>query len=220
MGRQMASMHELRDRAILSVQRLLEAQGSVFQLSGYNKRKVGALCRHAALTWVGDGRLRTVQSAHQLRVRCAALRSLLGVRVTGASLRRCGMVSCVCSMASVPASPAPSSRPAALGVHCSSSVVSLDRIMNGAYSLSHAPRAPQARDNLELSFVNEADMVFTTLSSTGRRVFERMKNAFDTVLIDEAAQASEVAVLQPLSFGCKRCAEDRVTDLLSARSRS
>ena len=28
----------------------------------------------------------------------------------------------------------------------------------------------QARDNLELSFVNEADMVFTTLSSTGRRV--------------------------------------------------
>lgn len=49
-------------------------------------------------------------------------------------------------------------------------------------------------------------MVFTTLSSTGRRVFERMKNAFDTVLIDEAAQASEVAVLQPLSFGCKRCA--------------
>jgi len=37
------------------------------------------------------------------------------------------------------------------------------------------------------------------------QVFERMKNAFDTVLIDEAAQASEVAVLQPLSFGCKRC---------------
>ncbi len=42
MGRQMASMHELRDRAILTVQRLLEAQGSVFQLSGYNRRKVGA----------------------------------------------------------------------------------------------------------------------------------------------------------------------------------
>ena len=41
MGRQMASMHELRDRAILTVQRLLEAQGSVLQLSGYNKRKVG-----------------------------------------------------------------------------------------------------------------------------------------------------------------------------------
>ena len=62
----------------------------------------------------------------------------------------------------------------------------------------------QARDNLELSFVNEADMVFTTLSSTGRRVFARMQNRFETVLIDEAAQASEIAVLQPLTFGCKR----------------
>ena len=41
MGRQMASMHEVRDRAILTVQRLLDAQGSVFQESGYNKRKVG-----------------------------------------------------------------------------------------------------------------------------------------------------------------------------------
>ena len=62
----------------------------------------------------------------------------------------------------------------------------------------------QARDNLELSFVNEADMVFTTLSSTGRRVFERMQNRFETVLVDEAAQASEVALMQPLTFGCKR----------------
>ena len=43
MGRQMASMHEVRDRAILTVQRLLDAQGSVFHESGYNKRKVGPL---------------------------------------------------------------------------------------------------------------------------------------------------------------------------------
>ena len=34
----------------------------------------------------------------------------------------------------------------------------------------------QARDNLELSFVNEADMVFTTLSSTGRRVRSKSHN--------------------------------------------
>lgn len=46
-------------------------------------------------------------------------------------------------------------------------------------------------------------MVFTTLSSTGRRIFSRMQNAFETVLIDEAAQASEVAALQALAFGCK-----------------
>lgn len=61
----------------------------------------------------------------------------------------------------------------------------------------------KARENLELSFVQEAEMVFTTLSSTGRRIFSRMQNAFETVLIDEAAQASEVAALQALAFGCK-----------------
>jgi superfamily I DNA and/or RNA helicase len=63
---------------------------------------------------------------------------------------------------------------------------------------------PQARENLEVSFVSEAEMVFTTLSCTGRRVFERMGGRFETVLIDEAAQANEMAVLQPLVFGCKR----------------
>ena len=63
----------------------------------------------------------------------------------------------------------------------------------------------QARENLEFSLVSEADMVFTTLSSTGRRnIFSKLENAFETVLVDEAAQASEIAVLQPLLFGCKR----------------
>ncbi len=47
-------------------------------------------------------------------------------------------------------------------------------------------------------------MVFTTLSSTGRRIFQRLEVPFETVLIDEAAQASEIAALQPLAFGCKR----------------
>ncbi len=59
--------------------------------------------------------------------------------------------------------------------------------------------------NLELSFVEEAEMVFTTLSSTGRRIFQRLERTpFHTVLIDEAAQASEIAALQPLVFGAKR----------------
>lgn len=63
----------------------------------------------------------------------------------------------------------------------------------------------QVETELELSFVMEAEMVFTTLSSTGRRVFQRLPpEAFETVLIDEAAQASEIAALQPLTFGSKR----------------
>ncbi len=61
------------------------------------------------------------------------------------------------------------------------------------------------RDSLEVSLVAEAEMVFTTLSSTGRKVFERGTcGRFHTVLIDEAAQSSEIAALQPLTFGCKR----------------
>ena len=49
-------------------------------------------------------------------------------------------------------------------------------------------------------------MVFTTLSSTGRKVFSRLQAGhFETVLIDEAAQASEVTTLQALTFGCRRC---------------
>ena len=62
----------------------------------------------------------------------------------------------------------------------------------------------QVRENLELSFVQEAEMVFTTLSSTGRKIFSRLQNAFENVLVDEAAQASEIAVLQPLTLGCTR----------------
>lgn len=65
----------------------------------------------------------------------------------------------------------------------------------------------QVETELALSFVMEAEMVFTTLSSTGRKVFARLPpNAFETVLIYEAAQASEIAALQPLTFGCKRWA--------------
>ena len=63
----------------------------------------------------------------------------------------------------------------------------------------------QVRDALELSIVADAEMVFTTLSSTGRRVFSRLESGhFETVLIDEAAQASEVTTLQALTFGCRR----------------
>ncbi|XP_017701394.2 helicase sen1-like isoform X2 [Phoenix dactylifera] len=62
-----------------------------------------------------------------------------------------------------------------------------------------------ARASLEASFANEAEIVFTTLSSSGRKLFSRLSHGFDMVVIDEAAQASEVAVLPPLSLGAARC---------------
>ncbi|PSS17408.1 Helicase like isoform 1 [Actinidia chinensis var. chinensis] len=62
-----------------------------------------------------------------------------------------------------------------------------------------------ARANLEASFANEAEIVFTTVSSSGRKLFSRLTHGFDMVVIDEAAQASEVAVLPPLCLGAARC---------------
>ena len=54
--------------------------------------------------------------------------------------------------------------------------------------------------------MQEAEMVFCTLSSTGRRSFGQMIGKFETVLVDEVAQATEVATLQALCRGCKRWA--------------
>lgn len=61
------------------------------------------------------------------------------------------------------------------------------------------------RDSLEVSFMDNAQMVFTTLSSSGRAVFSKVRKKFELVLIDEAAQAQEVATLQPLIHGATRC---------------
>lgn len=63
----------------------------------------------------------------------------------------------------------------------------------------------EARTSLETSFANEAEIVFTTLSSSGRKLFARLTHGFDMVVIDEAAQASEVGILPPLSLGAARC---------------
>ncbi|XP_044511262.1 uncharacterized protein LOC123229483 [Mangifera indica] len=62
-----------------------------------------------------------------------------------------------------------------------------------------------ARSSLEASYANEAEIVFTTVSSSGRKLFSRLTHGFDMVVIDEAAQASEVGVLPPLALGAARC---------------
>ncbi|WIA18803.1 hypothetical protein OEZ85_003486 [Tetradesmus obliquus] len=64
-----------------------------------------------------------------------------------------------------------------------------------------APREVQS--DLEMSFVEKAEMVFTTLSSSARDVFSRLVTPFELVLVDEAAQAAEIAALQPLVYGAK-----------------
>lgn len=63
---------------------------------------------------------------------------------------------------------------------------------------THPPTYPHPHPPAQASFVNEAELVFTTLASSGRSVFDRLDHGFDLVLIDEAAQASEAAALVPL----------------------
>ncbi|KAF8411492.1 hypothetical protein HHK36_004044 [Tetracentron sinense] len=78
-------------------------------------------------------------------------------------------------------------------------------ILEGRFRAGNSFNLEEARANLEASFANEAEIVFTTVSSSGRKLFSRLTHGFDMVVIDEAAQASEVAILPPLSLGAARC---------------
>ncbi|KAK1260103.1 putative helicase MAGATAMA 3 [Acorus gramineus] len=78
-------------------------------------------------------------------------------------------------------------------------------ILESKFRASSNFNLEDARANLEASFANEAEIVFTTVSSSGRKLFSRLTHGFDMVVIDEAAQASEVAILPPLSLGAARC---------------
>jgi hypothetical protein len=71
------------------------------------------------------------------------------------------------------------------------------------YSAAYSAAKRQLCEQLEASYVDVAEMVFTTLSSSGRGVFARLQRPFELVLIDEAAQAEEVAALQPLVYGAE-----------------
>ncbi|KAM0893397.1 hypothetical protein ACQ4PT_025141 [Festuca glaucescens] len=59
-------------------------------------------------------------------------------------------------------------------------------------------------DRIRASVLDEAAIVFSTLSFSGSAIFSRMTRAFDVVIIDEAAQAVEPATLVPLVHGCRQ----------------
>jgi len=63
----------------------------------------------------------------------------------------------------------------------------------------------QSVEELKTLLLSEAEMVFSTLSSTQQKIFKEsaIRAPFHTVLIDEAGQASEVATLQPMTAGAK-----------------
>ncbi|KAL8528057.1 hypothetical protein ACS0TY_005756 [Phlomoides rotata] len=60
------------------------------------------------------------------------------------------------------------------------------------------------KDSIRASILDEAVIVFSTLSFSGSALFSKLNRGFDVVIIDEAAQAVEPATLVPLSNGCKQ----------------
>ncbi|XP_052203750.1 probable helicase MAGATAMA 3 isoform X2 [Diospyros lotus] len=60
------------------------------------------------------------------------------------------------------------------------------------------------RDTIRASILDQAAIVFSTLSFSGSVLFSKLNRGFDVVIIDEAAQAVEPATLVPLANGCKQ----------------
>ena len=61
------------------------------------------------------------------------------------------------------------------------------------------------REPLRQAIVNEARIVFCTLSGSGQEILSKVEGGFETVIIDEACQSVELSALIPLKYGCKRC---------------
>lgn len=66
-------------------------------------------------------------------------------------------------------------------------------------------RLDELRSRLEASIVDEAEIVFTTLASSGKRCLMSMSHGFKTLIVDEAAQSTESCLLLPLFHGVKHC---------------
>lgn len=59
-------------------------------------------------------------------------------------------------------------------------------------------------DNVKNEILLSVKVVFSTLSMSGSTILTSINQKFDTVIIDEAAQAVELSTLIPLKFGCER----------------
>uniref|UniRef100_A0AAV1V387 Helicase ATP-binding domain-containing protein n=1 Tax=Peronospora matthiolae TaxID=2874970 RepID=A0AAV1V387_9STRA len=60
------------------------------------------------------------------------------------------------------------------------------------------------RQSLEVSFLDTAHIVFTTLSSAGVAALDASAR-YDVLVVDEAAQAVELSTIIPMKFGSKQC---------------
>ncbi|GLT77519.1 hypothetical protein SLA2020_490930, partial [Shorea laevis] len=92
--------------------------------------------------------------------------------------------------------------------HHSVEAVSLDHLVNHKRNLAGDKQKQGATggdlDSVRVTVLDEAVIVFSTLSFSGSAVLTKMNSGFDVVIIDEAAQAVEPATLVPLASGCKQ----------------
>jgi senataxin len=59
-------------------------------------------------------------------------------------------------------------------------------------------------DSVKNEILLNVKVVFSTLSMSGSTILTSINQKFDTVIIDEAAQAVELSTLIPLKYGCER----------------
>lgn len=93
--------------------------------------------------------------------------------------------------------------------HHSVRAVSMDYLVKQKQESMNADKekhgAPgRDKDSIRAAILDEAVIVFSTLSFSGSTLFSKWNRGFDVVIIDEAAQAVEPATLIPLANGCKQ----------------
>ncbi|SJX63016.1 related to SEN1 protein [Sporisorium reilianum f. sp. reilianum] len=79
----------------------------------------------------------------------------------------------------------------------------LDEAKDKQQSQHRQREADRRRARLEI--LGDADVICTTLSGAGHEMLSGVAFDFETVVIDEAAQAVELSTIIPLRYGCKQC---------------
>lgn len=61
------------------------------------------------------------------------------------------------------------------------------------------------KKRVEQQILDEAHVLCATLSASGHDRFQNLSLEFETVIVDEAAQCTELQALIPLKYGCAKC---------------